>query len=422
MTKEIALLFGIAVAVRGILSLSQIIYGQQGFPGLPLSTWNDFYTTYTLWLGYVQHGLLPYRDFPVYKYTPLFLYGLYPFYAAGGAAAAAIPIVVSDAATAVVVYLIVGRFAKTKIAFAAGLTYAFSPFVLNYEGYLWLSSQPMTLLILLAIYLLNANKPTFSIGVLAVAVMFKQEALFILPAYLVLYAMEYTRGVLKGIGLFVAIVVVLSLPFLILAPRAYLYSVNYFPIGQIINLGPWEKSLPISSGIVNTAVSMPNPLGTCEMTTFPGLYTGTLCGGVHNLQAFASSLILGTLNQIASFLAPLLLVLFASAALVIRRAPNFAQIMCAYSCLGLLLAFSKLIEPALAYYFVPVYALVFASVRDARTLAVGGATAILSATIPEGPFQFILPLASLFLITIIQDVSWRTQDGAAVSLAEGRKI
>jgi hypothetical protein len=96
--------------------------------------------------------------------------------------------------------------------------------------------------------------------------------------------------------------------------------------------------------------------------------------------------------------------------------------MCAYSCLGLLLAFSKLIEPALAYYFVPVYALVFASVRDARTLAVGGATAILSATIPEGPFQFILPLASLFLITIIQDVSWRTQDGAAVSLAEGRKI
>jgi len=251
--------------------------------------------------------------------------------------------------------------------------------------------------------------------------MFKQEALLILPAYLILYAMEYKAGVLKGLGLFVAILVAVSLPFLILAPRAYLYSVNYFPIGQIVDLGPWEQSIPISSGILKTAVSMPNPLGTCEMTTFPGLYTGTLCGGVHNFQAFASSLILGTLNQIASFLAPLLLVLFASATLVIRRAPNFAQIMCAYSCLGFLLAFSNLIEPALAYYFVPVYALIFASVTDVRTLAVGGATAVLGATIPEGPFQFILPLASLFLITILQDFSSRTNDYAAASLAEGPK-
>jgi hypothetical protein len=95
--------------------------------------------------------------------------------------------------------------------------------------------------------------------------------------------------------------------------------------------------------------------------------------------------------------------------------------MCAYSCLGLLLAFSNLIEPALAYYFVPVYALIFASVTDARTLAVGGATAILSATIPEGPFQFILALASLFLITIFQDLSSRTRD-EAISLAEGRRV
>jgi len=130
-------------------------------------------------------------------------------------------------------------------------------------------------------------------------------------------------------------------------------------------------------------------------------------------------LVLGTLNQIASFLAPLLLVLFAAAAFVIRRAPNFAQIISAYSLLGCLLAFANLIEPALAYYFIPVYALILASVTDKRTLAVGIGTAVLSGTAPEGPFQFILPLASLFLITILQDFSSRTHDEAATSLAEG---
>ena len=416
-TKETALLFGIAIAVRGILSLLQIAYGEHGIPGLPLSTWGDFYAGYARWLGFLHQGLLAYRDFYSYKYPPLFLYTLYPFYAAGGAVAAAIPIVVADAATAVIVYLIVKRFAENRIALAAGLIYAFSPCVLYYEGYLWLSSQPMTFFMLLAVYLLKEKKPMFSVAALAVAVMFKQEALFILPAYLILYAKDYKRGVLKGIGLFVAILVVVSLPFLIMTPRAYIYSMNNYPAFQFISLGAPEPSLPIASGIVNGAPSQPNPLGTCGITTLPGLFTGTLCGSIYNLQEFASSLILGRINQIAYFLAPLLLVLFASAALVIRRAPNFLQVMCTYSCLGSLVLLSSLVEPDLAYYFVPVYALIFASVTNLRTLAVGIVAAILSVTTPEGPLQVMLPLASVFLIAALQDPSARTRNEAKGSFA-----
>ena len=144
MTRETILLFGIAIGTRVVVSLVQTSYGVRGFPGLPLSTWNDFYVVYAQWLGYVHKGLIPYRDFYTYKYTPLFLYTLYPFFVAAGVKAAAVPIVVSDAATAVLVYLIAKKFAGTRVAFAAGLLYAFAPFVLYYEGYLWHSSQPMT--------------------------------------------------------------------------------------------------------------------------------------------------------------------------------------------------------------------------------------------------------------------------------------
>ena len=401
LTKETVILLGMAIGVRAVVSLAQVLYGVHGVPGFPLSTWGDFYSGYTQWLGFLQKGLIPYRDFYTYKYTPLFLYSLYPFFVAAGARAASIPIVLSDAATAALVYLIAKRFAADRIAFAAGLLYAFAPFVLYYEGYLWLSSQPMTLFLILAIYLFKDNRPILSFASLAVAVMFKQEALFVLPAYLLLYAKEYKRSIPKGILIFVAVVVVVSLPFLIIAPRDYISSLNYFPI----NLGPAEPSQPIASGIVNVATPEPNAVGSCGLTTLPGLYTGTLCGTIVNLKEFASSLIVGRLNQTAFLLEPLLLAVLAPALYVSRRSQNFLQMLCIYSLLVSLVLFSDFVEASLAYYFVPVYALMFASIMDKRTLLLGVAVALLSLTIPEGPLQVILPLGYLFIAVLLQDIS-----------------
>lgn len=399
LTKETVLLFGIAIAVRVVLSLLQISYGEHRIPGVALNDWSDFYLIYAPWFGFLHHGLLPYRDFPTYKYTPLFLYILYPFFLAGGGHAAAVPMVASDAATAVVVYLVVGRFAGTKIAFAAGLTYALSPFILYEADYLWLSSQPMTLFMLLAVYLFRENKPTLSMASLAVAVMFKQEAVFILPAFLVLYAKEYKKEALKGIGVFALIVFVLSLPFLIVAPLDYIYGVNYLPIQEIINLGPREASIPIASQIVNSVPPSPPSLSA---------------------QGPAYASFLGILDRMANFLNPLLLALLAPALYAVRKTPHFLELSCAYSLLLFLTLYSILVAPTYAYYFVPVYAVIFASIRNARTLAVGVATTLLSLLAPEGPFEVIPPLVCLFFIIAFQDWLQPSRDAEAVVALSSR--
>jgi len=401
-TKEVVLLFGIAIGVRAAISLVQVTYGIRGFPfGAPLSSWADFYNVYAQWLTFIQKGLIPYRDFYTYKYPPLFVYALYPFFAAAGVRVASIPIVVSDAATSVLVYLIAKKFAGNKIGLMAGLLYALAPFVLYYEGYLWLSSQPMTFFMMLAFFLLKEERPVLSFASLGVAVMFKQEAVFLLPAYLLLYFNGYRVSLPKGVAAFVAVVVIVSLPFVILAPIDYIGSLNYFQL----NLGPLEPAAPIASSIVNVVIPAPNPLGACGLQTLPGLYTGTLCGSVVNLKEFAASLVAGRIDQVAIFLEPLLLLLLAPALYLSRRAQNFAQMLCIYSLLVSLYLFGVHVEPSLAYYFVPVYALIFASVLNRLTLALAIGTALLSLTISEGPFQVILPLGFLFLLIAVQDPS-----------------
>lgn len=410
-TRETVLLFAIALAVRSVASIVLLFYGSNGVPGIPLPTEGDFYAAYVHWLGFVQRGLLPYRDFTTYKLPPLFLYTLYPFFVAGGAQAAAIPIVVSDALTAVVLYLIVKRRAANWIGFAAGLAYALSPLVLYYEGFLWLSSQPMTFFIISAVYLLNEDKPTLSAAALAVAVMFKQEALFVLPAFLLVYAEGYRRRALKGVLVFVAILVAVSLPFLVLAPTDYIGSINYYPIQNIINLGPPEPAHLLASGAAGSIPSNSSSLppsfpDSCATIVPQNQSAGSSCGTTYTLTIDVGYLIMQRLSLAASYIVPLLLVLFAPVAFVVRRAPNFLQIVCAYSCLAFLLVYQSLVAPSLAYYFVPVYALILASVTDARILAVGVAAAVLSfpigAAIPEGALQLILPLGSLFLITALQ--------------------
>lgn len=412
MTKDALILFGIAFAVRAVLAVVQALYGVHGLPGLQLSTWNDFYVVYGQWLGYLHNGLLPYRDFYTYKYTPLFIYTLYAFFVAAGEKAASIPIIVSDAATAVLVYLIAKRFSGNRIALAAGLVYTFAPFVLYYEDYLWLSSQPMTFFIVLAVYLFRVSKPVLSFASLAVAVMFKQQALFIMPAYLLLYVRDYKACLPRGIAAFVAIVVVVSLPFLIAAPTDYVGSLNYFTV----YLGPPEQAQPIAASIVNNATLAPNPLGTCGLQTIPGVYTGTICGSIANVKEFSASLLAGRVNQIAAFLEPLLLALLIPALYASRRSRIFPQMLCIYSLLASLVFFSDFVEPSLGYYFVPVYALIFASITDKRTLLAGVATAFLSAFITEGPFEVILPLGCLFVLIALQDTSMSHLNGSSTTL------
>lgn len=109
-------------ATQGLTFSSPTLEGVDDFDGL-----------YVQQLVQLSHGLLPYRDF-AYSYPPLFLLVLYPFYLIGGANFAAVPIVVSDAATAVVIFYFVDRFASKRLALLSGLAYSLSPFAPIMKG------------------------------------------------------------------------------------------------------------------------------------------------------------------------------------------------------------------------------------------------------------------------------------------------
>lgn len=408
--KVLLLLFGIALAIRLILAVDQAVYGLNGIPWLALSAWGDFNAVYLPWLSLLQHGFLPYRDFYTYKYTPLFLYVLYPFYWIAPRLAS-VPIVLADAGTAVCVYLIARTVAGPRIALAVGLLYTLSPFVLYYEDFLWLSSQPMTFFIVLAVYLLSSDRPLLSSAALAVAVMFKQEALFILPAYLILFVRSFGRRTVRGIAVFAAVALVVSLPFLVLAPKDYLLVLSYYPVYGTIPASQLEPGIvgALTTGALSGAGSY--TAQACGMQTIPGLYMGTICGSIINTQQFASSLLLGRLNQVAFVLSPVLLLLLAPALYSVRRAPNFAQMLCTYSMLCGFAAFSAFVEPSLAYYFIPVYALMFGAIVDRRALVLVTTVSLLILFVPEGPFQIILPVGYLFGLVILQDSS-RTMSGS----------
>ncbi len=126
-------------------------------------------------------GDLPYRDF-TYSYPPLFIYSLFTFYEIG-TKLAALPIIVADALTAPLIYLMIKRTWSERLAVAASVVYIFSRFALVFEGISYLSEQPMLFFLLLSFVLLVGKKAKASAIALALGIMFKQDALFVLPVY-----------------------------------------------------------------------------------------------------------------------------------------------------------------------------------------------------------------------------------------------
>lgn len=355
--------------------------------------------------------MLLYRDF-AYSYTPLFLYSMLPFYELAGGYAAWIPIVLADAFTAPVVYLIVRRFSAERIALFAGLAYAFSPVALVNEGYLWLSSQPMTLFMLLSILLLISERPVLSAAALGVAVLFKQEALFVLPVCLIFMAVKYRRSLLKAGSAFVLIVIGGLSPFLILAPKAVLNHIAYW--------------LPFNPGKSEPAVVLP-PSGSsipqnCSTTLFPSLHLGAICGNIVDFPSLSWYAGIGRVNAVAGFVAPFLLVLFAVGLVAVRRSPNILEMASAYSLIAGFFVFSHLVHGVFGYYFIPVYALILASATSSRSLAVAFVSVVLATLSPEGPFQYIIPITCIFAMAVLQDSSHQgvvpRPDGIPGSLPE----
>lgn len=404
--KSLFLVVAVALLARLATSLLHITHGIVPAPFVGPMPWAD-YNVYVAELHFVAQGYLPYRDFG-FNYMPLFLYALLPFYLLVGTYGPSIVIVVSDALTAGVIYLIVSRKQQTQLAFAAGLAYALLPFALYNEGYLWLSSQPMTLFGILSLYFLMEDRPYQSFGLLAVSVLFKQETVVLLPVFLF---WEFRHGLsraMKSLTIFITAVSAVSIPFLVLSASNYLYAITY-TLAKLGHLYPAVVAFPVG------AASPSQSMLTCSNTTVPGLFTGQVCSNTNVLrmtwvvtEPLLNRVVASTEGLLAG-LTPLFLLLLCVSLYSLRRSKNFPQLISAASILVLLVAFGAAVHIVFAYYFLPVYALMFAASTDYRTLGIAIVGALLPVLAPEGPLQAFLPVSFLLLMAVATDLTLSRQ-------------
>lgn len=387
---------------------------------LQLEVLDDFNGIYVAQLQHLSQGFLPYRDF-AYSYPPLFLYALYPFYVLGGYSLAGLPVVVSDAATALLVYLILARYADGKIAFAAGLVCALSPFMLLYEGYLWLSGEPMVFLVLLSFYLLQKGKPKSSAICLGIAVLSNQDAFFVFPAYFAALWSNHSEHLAKGFAITLSTVFLGCAEFLVLAPAQFLSYVSFS------TLAAWVPPLVfhVSNGLISE-VSIPP--GTCLTMGTSAL--SSICATASPQSPLASPLgeSYAILTSISALVLLPLAVLTGPALFAVRRRQGFVFLMGAYSSTVLFALFTIAVHPDFyRYYFLIVYSMLLAASWNRALLSVAAAVEIISLVTPSGVFQEILPLGALLAMALILDLDGRSQgaetrNGMDFSLSGGGEL
>jgi hypothetical protein len=115
--KEIKILFIL------VISLSFRIILFYFHPEASYPPWNeglllygDYHYYYLNWFKNTSKALVPYLDFWA-QYPPLFIYGLLPFYTFFGNYGPAALMVISDALSPVIIFLIMKHVASEKVAF-----------------------------------------------------------------------------------------------------------------------------------------------------------------------------------------------------------------------------------------------------------------------------------------------------------------
>lgn len=203
-------------------------FGGNFHPGLAnLEGYQDFRLAYVPMVSNFTAGKMPYRDFN-YAYPPFFLYLLTPFaFFSLPFWAMALPLVIFDAASVILVFLICLKLMTSNEAFMAAIVFAVAPINLWYNDFLWLNPPPMTFFILLAIYALLSKKYRSSFICLAIATLFKQIAFALFPIFIVtLLNKADRREVAKNALLYGTICFVGSLPYIVTIPTYYLWSLG----------------------------------------------------------------------------------------------------------------------------------------------------------------------------------------------------
>lgn len=158
-----------------------------------------------------------------YAYLPLWLYlntisygisSLVPFLEF--AVVMKIPVLLGDFALAVLLFLIL-RKVNFFVAFTATSAWLFNPHLLVTGNYTHFDPLP-SFFVLLSLYFLNESEVRAAIF-LAVAVGFKQYAILLAP-----YFLNAASNKKRFLLFFVGVLLLLSLPFLLRNPYAYVYS------------------------------------------------------------------------------------------------------------------------------------------------------------------------------------------------------
>lgn len=368
-----------------------------------LENFRDFDVYYVAWLHDLSTGLVPYRDF-FYQYPPLFLYSLYVPYAVAGPTGVGLAIVTADSFSSLLIYLIAKQTTTRRVALVAGLGYAVNPFILLYEGYVLYSLEPVVAFLLLSVYLLKRGDLLPSAAVLAVAILFKQEALFVLPAYL-FYARRFgLRSIAKSTAAFLGIVLAVSLPFLLTSPVQYFDSMAYRQAGLSIVQGAATASSNATAGAAGA---------TCFYSQFLSSVAGSCIfnGSVSSFvtKVVPSNPVVFILNQAFGIALIPLALLTLPALYAARGRSSFLELSSSYSFAALVTAFAYLasyvpLEDVARYPYLPAYALLLVSGRSWRAPATALGFGAISLLLPQGLVQLALPFVAILAVIVVEDI------------------
>lgn len=429
--KTLLLLFATALSIRAVIAIIQMSYGiNNGLnydlylygpfnPGLEI--FHDFSVYYVGQLMELGKGLIPYKDF-AYSYPPLFLYSLYPFYLLGGPSAASIPIWLSDAATAPLVYLVARYFTNPRLSLIAGISYALSPFFLLYEGYLWFGSQPMTFFMLLSVYLLLTKRPMWSAAALSISILFKQELILLLPVYAIWYFKNYPKPVFLKSQLTIAgVLLTVSLPFLLITPVRYITLVGY-------GLIPYF-STPLLYPSTTTAVSQLANSVSASHSLICNTISSTWRSQICSYGNFSYTLTKHTpswtvifswpfLNQLGIWLFLPMLVVTVYNLIRLRHDETALFLFGSVILTGFLAFFAIDIHTIYRYYLMPVYVFPLVSSRTRLSLVIAIVLPVLSLVFPSGNVQLLFPLFDVLLVLLLNQRSVSAPKNIAMPAAK----
>jgi len=173
-------------------------------------------------------GQMLYKDFhsaypPLWMYTLAAAVKINPFYWS-----AAVPLILFDALTVPLTYLIARRLVDEKRSTMIGGMTALAPAALWYNSLLWLNPPPSTFFLLLTTYLLLSKRMKLSAVSFALATLYKQTVLATLPVLVIgVYRWSSKRDATWFILIFAALLALGSMPYLALFPSLYLWALGF---------------------------------------------------------------------------------------------------------------------------------------------------------------------------------------------------